>query len=69
MNVQKHISFGRHGDKIEVIVRDSSFVKIYQKEVSTTNKRELENMLKDLKDKGVDIIGLILKKSSSGWFD
>ena len=67
----KHISFDRHGDKIEVIIRDSSFVKIYQKEVSTNNRRELEDLLKDLKNKGVDLIGVIRKRMTddSGWFD
>lgn len=70
-NPQKHISFDRYGDKIEVIIRDSSFVKIYQKEVSTTNRKELESLLKDLKNKGVDLIGIIVKKMSSGmdWFE
>jgi len=67
----KHISFDRHGDKIEVIIRDSSFKKIYQKEVSITDRRELEVLLKDLKNKGVDLIGLVIKKTTdgSGWFD
>jgi len=60
-----------NGDKLLVIIRDTSFKKIYQKEVNTGNKRELENLLKDLKDKGVDLIGLIRKKmiSDNGWFD
>jgi len=71
LHPQKNISFDRHGDKLEVIVRDSSFKKIYQKEVSTHDKRELESLLKDLKDKGVDLIGLIIKKTKDGstWFD
>ncbi len=67
----KHISFDRHGDKLEVIIRDSSFKKTYQKEVSINDRRELENLLKDLKNKGVDLIGLVMKKSmdDGGWFD
>ena len=68
---EKHVSFDRHGDKLEVIIRDSSFKKTYQKEVNTTNRKELEVLLKDLKAKGVDLIGLIRKKmvSDNGWFD
>jgi len=68
---QKHISFDRHGDKIEVIIRNSSFVKTFQREVNTNNKKELESLLKDLKNKGVDLIGLVIQKTSegSGWFD
>lgn len=71
MSSQKHISFDRHGDKIEVIIRDSSFKKIYQKEVSISDRKELAVLLKDLKNKGVDLIGLVIKKTSedSGWFD
>jgi len=68
---QKNVSFDRHGDKLEVIIRDSSFKKIYQKEVSITDRKELEILLKDLKHKGVDLIGLVIKKTSegSGWFE
>ncbi len=68
---EKNVSFDRHGDKLEVIIRDSSFKKIYQKEVSITDRRELEVLLKDLKHKGVDLIGLIIKKTKGGtdWFD
>ncbi len=67
----KNISFDRHGDKLEVIVRDSSFKKTYQKEVNINDKKELGVLLKDLKDKGVDLIGLIRKKMTedTGWFD
>jgi len=69
--MSKHISFDRHGDKIEVIIRNSAFVKTFQREVSTNNKKELEILLKDLKNKGVDLIGLVIQKTSegSGWFD
>ena len=65
------VSTHSHGDKLEVIVRDSSFRKIFQTEVNTGNKKELENLLKDLKAKGIDLIGLIRKKmiSDNGWFD
>ena len=68
---KKHISFDRHGDKLEVIIRDSSFVKTYQKEVSINDRKELELLLKDLKFKGVDLIGIIKRKmiGDSGWFD
>ncbi len=60
-----------HGDKLEVIIRDTSFRKIFHTEVNTGNRKELEGLLKDLKDKGVDLIGLIRKKivSDNGWFD
>ncbi len=70
-HLQKHVSFDRHGDKIEVIIRDSSFKKTYQKEVSISDRRELETLLKDLKAKGVDLIGLVIKKTKdgSGWFE
>ncbi len=66
-----HLQTYNHGDKLEVIIRDSSFKKIFQTEVNTGNKKELENLLKDLKNKGVDLIGLIRKKmiSDNGWFD
>ncbi len=65
------VSSHGHGDRLEVIVRDSSFRKIFQKEVNTGNKKELESLLKDLKNKGIDFIGLIRKKmmSDNGWFD
>ncbi len=67
----KNISFDRYGDKLEVIVRDSSFKKTYQKEVNINDKKELEVLLKDLKAKGIDLIGLIRKKmvEDTGWFD
>jgi len=60
-----------NGDKLLVVIRDTSFKKIYQKEVNTGNKKELEVLLEDLKNKGVDLIGLIRKKmiSDNGWFD
>ncbi len=60
-----------HGDKLEVIIRDTSFKKIFQTEVNTGNRKELEGLLKDLKNKGVDLIGIIRKKiiSDNGWFD
>lgn len=60
-----------NGDKLEVIIRDTAFKKIFQKEVNTGNRKELEILLKDLKNKGVDLIGLIKKKmvSDDGWFD
>ena len=65
------VSTYSNGDKLEVIIRDNSFKKIFQKEVNTGNKKELEGLLKDLKNKGVDLIGLIRKKmiSDDGWFD
>ena len=68
---QKHISFDRHGDKVEVVIRDSSFKKTYQKEVSINNRKELESLLIDLKNKGVDLIGIIKRRMTdgSGWFD
>ncbi len=68
---KKHVSFDRHGDRLEVIIRDSSFKKTYQKEVSISDRKELEVLLKDLKAKGVDLIGLVIKKTNdgSGWFE
>ena len=65
------ISVYSNGDKLEVIIRDTSFKKIYQREVNTGNRKELESLLKDLKHKGVDLIGLVIKKTreGSGWFD
>ena len=67
----KHISFDRNGDKLEVIIRDSSFKKIFQTTVNTGNRKELEGLLKDLKNKGVDLIELIKRRmrDDSGWFD
>ena len=71
VNSQKHIRFERHGDKIEVIVRNSSFIKLFHREVSLSNRKELERLLIDLKDKGADLIGIIRKRmlDGSGWFD
>ena len=65
------ISNYNNGDKLEVIVRDDTFKKIFQKEVNIGNRKELEVLLKDLKDKGVDLIGVIKRKmlDGSGWFD
>ncbi len=65
------VSTYSHGDELEVIIRDTSFKKIFQKKVNTGNKKELEGLLKDLKAKGVDLIGLIRKKmvNDNGWFD
>ncbi len=65
------VSTYSNGDELEVIIRDTSFKKIFQKKVNTGNKKELEGLLKDLKAKGVDLIGLIRKKmiSDNGWFD
>lgn len=64
-------SFDRQGDTLEVIIRNSSFVKIFKREVNTNNRKGLELLLKDLKAKGVDLIGIIRKRmiSDSGWFD
>lgn len=71
MYPQKNVSFDRHGDKLEVTIRDSSFKKTFQKEVNTGSRKELEGLLKDLKAKGVDLIGLIRKRmiNDDGWFD
>lgn len=71
LNQEKHVGCERHGDKLEVIIRDSSFKKIFQKEANTGNKKELESLLKDLKDKGVDLIGIIKRRMIDGsdWFD
>ncbi len=68
---QKHISFDRHGDKLEVVIRNSSFVKVFKMEVNINDRKGLELLLKDLKDKGVDLIGIIRKRmiDDSGWFD
>ena len=65
------VSVYSNGDKLQVIIRDTSFKKTYQREVNTGNNKELESLLKDLKDKGVDLIGLIRRKmvSDNGWFD
>ena len=54
-----------------MIIRNSSFVKTYHKEVNANNKKELELLLKDLKNKGVDFIGIVKKRmiDNSGWFD
>lgn len=69
--MSKNVHFDRHGDKLEVLIRNSDFVKIYQKEVNINDRKELVVLLKDLKNKGVDLIGLVIKKTSdgSGWFD
>ncbi len=60
-----------NGDRLEVIIRDTSFKKTYQREVNTGNRKELESLLKELKHKGVDLIEVIRKKiiSDNGWFD
>ena len=65
------LSIYNNGDKLQVIIRDTSFKKTYQREVNTGNKKELESLLKDLKHKGVDLIGIIRKKMiiDNGWFD
>ena len=65
------VSVYSNGDTLQVIIRDTSFRKTYQREVNTGNKKELESLLKDLKAKGVDLIGLIRKKmiTDNGWFD
>ncbi len=60
-----------NGDELEVIIRDSSFKKIFQKKINTGSRKEMEDLLKDLKAKGVDLIGLIRRKmiNDNGWFD
>ena len=65
------VSIYNNGDKLEVIIRDTSFKKTYQREVNTGNRKELESLLKELKHKGVDLIEVIRKKiiSDNGWFD
>ncbi len=69
--MEKRVNCTRNGDIIEVIVRDTAFRKIFQSEANINNRKELENLLKDLKNKGVDLIGIIRKKmlDGSGWFD
>ncbi len=71
MSPEMYGSFDRYGDKLEVIIRDSSFRKLFRREININNSKDLERLLIDLKDKGVDIIGLIKKKmiDDSGWFD
>ena len=59
------VSTYSNGDKLEVIVRDNSFKKIFQREVNTGNRKELETLLKDLKDKGVDLIRVIKRRMLS----
>lgn len=70
INPQKNIKFDKFGDTIEVIIRDPNFSKIFKKQVSINNKKELEILLNDLRNKGVDLIGIIKKKIISGddWF-
>jgi len=71
INPQKNVRFDRFGDTIEVIIRDPNFSKIFKKQVSINNKKELEMLLKDLRNKGVDFIGIIKRKMISGsddWF-
>jgi len=69
--IYKKVNCTRNGDIIEVIVRDTSFRKIFQAEANINNKKELEYLLKDLKSKGVDLIDIIRKKmiGDNGWFD
>lgn len=69
-HLQKHTTFERHGDIIEVVIRDSSFTKIFEKEASVHNRKELEKLLYELKSKGVDLVGIIRKKmiTDSDWF-
>ena len=68
---QKHISFDRHGDMLEIVIRNSSFVKIFKREVNINDRKGLEILLKDLRDKGVDLVGIIKRRmvDDSGWFD
>ena len=54
------VSVYNNGDKLQVIIRDISFKKTYQREVNTGNKKELESLLQDLKNKGVDLIGFVI---------
>ncbi len=67
----KHVSFDRHGDMLEIVIRNSSFVKIFKREVNINDRKGLEILLKDLRDKGVDLVGIIKKRmvDDSGWFD
>ena len=60
-----------HGDMLEIVVRNSSFVKIFKREVGINDRKGLEILLKDLRDKGVDLISIIKKRmiDNSGWFD
>ncbi len=69
--MSKCVKFNTNGDKLEVIIRDSSFKKIFQTEVNISNKKEIEGLLEDLKNKGVDLIGVIKRKmiEDDGWFD
>ena len=68
---QKHISFDRHGDMLEIVIRNSSFVKIFKREVNINDRKGLEILLKDLRDKGVDLVGIIKRRmvDDSGWFE
>lgn len=65
-----HVQFIRSQDVMQVIIRDSSFNKIFDRTVNTTNKKDLENLLEDLKHKGVDLIAIIKNKMINGddWF-
>lgn len=70
---QKHIRFDRMGDKLEVIIRDANWNPIYKKEVNIHDKQELQTLLKDLKNKGIDLLAIIkndLKQEGhTEWFD
>jgi len=69
-NLQKHIKYKLQGDKLEVIIRDAAFTKVYNREVSIRNKKELSGLIQDLRDKGVDLLSALKSKPHKDtWFD
>ena len=49
------VTYDKNGDKIEVTLRDSSFNPYFKGKAGVKNKKELKQLIMDLKAKGVDL--------------
>ena len=64
------VSIRKEGDILEVIIRNQSYVKTFHKKVRVNEKKDLEELSIDLKNKGIDLIKIIKNKmiTDSDWF-
>lgn len=51
----KHLDYKTRGDKIEIKLMDDAFQVFYKRSVSVNNKKELAQMMNDLRGYGIDL--------------
>lgn len=55
----RDIEINQSGDIIEVILRDNNYNPYFKGKANLTNKREMSDLLFQLRSKGVDLLSLL----------